>query len=49
MPGMSGMLIPRIPRGVLSLTAAPYRPIRMCDIPNDIFKPAVRLQIVLDP
>lgn len=49
MSGMPGMLIPRIPREVLSLTAAPYLPIRMCDIPKDIFKPAETLQIVLDP
>ena len=49
MSGMFGMLIPRILRDVLSRTAAPYRPIRMCDIPKDIFKPVGTLQMLLDP
>jgi hypothetical protein len=49
MSGMFGMLIPRILRDVFPLTAAPYRPIRMCDIPNDTLKPVDTLQIVLDP
>ena len=46
---MPGILIPRTLFDVLSLTEAPYRPIRMCDMPKDSFSPADMLQIVLDP
>ena len=44
-----GMYIRSIGGMVFGLTAAPYRPIRMCFIPKPIFIPADKLQIVLEP
>jgi hypothetical protein len=43
------MFIPRIDSDGRALMAAPYRPIRMCSIPNPIFIPTDKLQMVLEP